>query len=207
MTETLTAPVLPDLEFQAWPKTPRLNRKMVVTEKIDGTNAAILITDDGRVGAQSRNRLVTPEQDNHGLAAWVHENADALRAALGPGRHFGEWWGNSIQRGYGLPKGERRFSLFNTARWVNDEPGADPGFDVPGLGVVPIIGTGNFSTLLVNTTVEFLREHGSLAAPGFMRPEGVVVFHTASRSGFKVTCEKDELPKQHPDHPDNRKGA
>jgi hypothetical protein len=28
-------------EFREWPKTPRLFRTIVVTEKIDGTNAAI----------------------------------------------------------------------------------------------------------------------------------------------------------------------
>lgn len=45
---------------------------------------------------------------------------------------------------------------------------------------------------------EALRElawHGSWAAPGYMTPEGVVVFHTASNQLFKVTIEKDESPK------------
>lgn len=36
-----------------------------------------------------------------------------------------------------------------------------------------------------------LRADGSVAAPGFMRPEGVVVYHTAARVLFKVTLEKD----------------
>ena len=35
----------------------------------------------------------------------------------------------------------------------------------------------------------------SVAAPGFMKPEGVVVFHTAGNLGFKKTLEKDEVPK------------
>ena len=34
---------------------------------------------------------------------------------LVPGRHFGEWWGSGIQRGYGLD--EKTFSLFNAYRW------------------------------------------------------------------------------------------
>ena len=42
---------------------------------------------------------------------------------------------------------------------------------------------------------DILRERGSYAAPGFMKPEGVVVFHTAGNVGFKKTIEKDELPK------------
>jgi hypothetical protein len=36
---------------------------------------------------------------------------------------------------------------------------------------------------------------GSKAAPGFMKPEGIVVFHVAGNVGFKKTIEKDEEPK------------
>jgi len=36
-----------------------------------------------------------------------------------------------------------------------------------------------------------LRANGSKAAPGFMRPEGVVCFHVAGNFGFKTTLEKD----------------
>ena len=35
----------------------------------------------------------------------------------------------------------------------------------------------------------------SLAAPGFMRPEGIVVFHVAANTAFKQTLEKDGEPK------------
>jgi hypothetical protein len=58
---------------------------MVITEKLDGTNAQIFIADDGEVIAGSRNRWITPLNDNFGFARWVFENEDALRA-LGP-RH------------------------------------------------------------------------------------------------------------------------
>ena len=30
---------------------------------------------------------------------------------------------------------------------------------------------------------------------GFMRPEGIVVFHVAGNVGFKKTIEKDDMPK------------
>ena len=40
-----------DLTFEAWPKIARLNRDCIITEKIDGTNAAVIVTDDLRVGA------------------------------------------------------------------------------------------------------------------------------------------------------------
>ena len=67
-----------DIELRPWPKIARLNRDMTVSEKIDGTNAAIIVTDDLQVGAQSRSRVITPEADNHGFARWVARNAETL---------------------------------------------------------------------------------------------------------------------------------
>ena len=51
-----------------------------------------------------------------GFARWVETNRERLITLLGPGLHFGEWWGSGIQRGYGLTKGDKRFSLFNVER-------------------------------------------------------------------------------------------
>ena len=36
-----------NLEFLEFPKMARLSREIIITEKIDGTNAQILITEDG----------------------------------------------------------------------------------------------------------------------------------------------------------------
>ena len=47
-------PEVEPIAFEGWPQIARLNRGIVVTEKIDGTNAAVIITSDGRVGAQSK---------------------------------------------------------------------------------------------------------------------------------------------------------
>lgn len=179
-----------DIEFQPFPKIARLNRDVIVTEKIDGTNAAIGVDEAGNVWAQSRTRLITPEQDNFGFARWVYDNALALSDALGPGLHFGEWWGSGIQRGYEQKR--KRFSLFNTARW---HP-MSTGVELPDLlDVVPILYEGMFDPFWLNIAIQRLREQGSAAAPGFMKPEGVVIYHTAARSMFKVTLEGDEKPK------------
>jgi hypothetical protein len=40
-----------------------------------------------------------------------------------------------------------------------------------------------------------LKTNGSYASKGFMKPEGVVVFHTAGNVGFKKTIENDNVPK------------
>lgn len=125
-------------EFKPWPKIKRLNRDIIISEKIDGTNAAIGIVPEtyetagpgggsetvstGRmlVYAQSRTRLIKPgKTDNVGFAGWVEKHKDLLAQHLGEGLHFGEWWGCGIQRGYDLS--ERRFSLFQTTRWNRPE--------------------------------------------------------------------------------------
>ena len=196
-----------DLTFEAWPKIARLNRDCIITEKIDGTNAAVIVspltetqewdgvgapvtTDSGAfiVGAQSRTRLITPGDDNFGFAHWVHDNAEALASALGSGRHFGEWWGQGIQRKYGLD--HKRFSLFNVNRYADADLSS-----LPNVALVPTLYSGPFTTAVVDATVGWLRTQGSQAAPGFMKPEGVVVFHVAAQTVFKVTCEGDEAPK------------
>jgi hypothetical protein len=175
-------------EFTPWPKTARLFKDIVVTEKIDGTNAAIHINDEGtEVAAQSRKRLITPEDDNFGFARWVHNNAGALADTLGPGLHFGEWWGRGIQRNYGLD--DRRFSLFNTSLAINDQVG-----DVE-IRTVPIMYEGQFSEWAIRDSLKSLQADGSIAAPGFMNPEGVCVFHTASRTVYKVTIDKNDAGK------------
>lgn len=93
-----------DPHFEPFPKIARLSREIVVTEKIDGTNAQVFITDDGRVLAGSRTRWLTPESDNFGFAAWVHANQFNLKQ-LGQGRHYGEWWGAGSSEVTGSPNG------------------------------------------------------------------------------------------------------
>ena len=197
----------PDAEFRGFPKIPRLNRDIIITEKIDGTNAQVLITENKQVFAGSRKRWITIKNDNFGFAAWVEEHTDEL-LRLGPGRHFGEWWGQGIQRNYGLD--HRRFSLFNVSRWItlSDVQGQNLTqkqlkemklciapkccYVVP---ILPVAFTNEFDTAEINGVLAWLQKVGSLAASGFMNPEGIVVYHTAGNCCFKVTLENDDKPK------------
>lgn len=174
-------------EFTPFPKMARLSRECVITEKIDGTNAQVFIEDDGTtMHFGSRTRwLIAGQDDNFGFAKWCEEHRDEL-LTLGPGHHFGEWWGASIQRRYGLT--ERRFSLFNVTRWTDDVRPAC-------CSVVPLLYRGTFHTNEVEAALLKLQNEGSYAAPGFMQPEGIVVFHVAAGIGFKKTIERDEQPK------------
>lgn len=198
--------------FTEWPKTPRWFRDVTVTEKIDGTNAGVHIVPvaehaeisgpdsryfymngDGEeylVVPQSRKRLITPSEDNAGFATWVDNNAWHLIDKLGPGLHFGEWWGQGIQRKYGMDR--KVFSLFNTAKW-GDVLSVDP--DSAGLAVVPVLYEGPLQGAIIEEILEGLAFGGSHAADGFMNPEGVCIFHHASRNVYKALIENDHLPK------------
>lgn len=225
-------------EFIPFAKIPRLSRDIIVTEKLDGTNAQILITPvideaqlplvvahgpwPGGAGDEitqglglamlvgSRTRWIRPKQpgekgdpDNYGFAAWCRDNAQEL-FKLGPGRHFGEWYGRGINRGYGLP--DRRFSLFNVSRWLPAEkvhgvPGivsAEDGTIVSCCSVVPVLYNGPFDEKKICGSLLQLQGCGSVACPGFSNPEGIVIFHTAGGYLFKKTIEGDESPKTCP---------
>lgn len=178
-------------EFVSFPKMPRLSREIIITEKIDGTNAQILIPEVGHIQAGSRNRWITPEDDNMGFAKWVKEHEDELRQ-LGPGRHYGEWWGKGIQRSYGLP--DKRFSLFNVSKFTKDPTAT--GILIPECcDLVPVLWRGEMNTSMINFILECLARTGSVAAPGFMNPEGIVVYHTAGNTYFKKTIKDDDKPK------------
>ena len=171
-------------DFQEFTKIYRLRRPVIITEKIDGTNASVWVPEDDTepLCAGSRNRWITPEADNMGFARWVKANEAELRK-LGPGLHYGEWMGLGIQRGYGLK--EKRFYLFNVGRW-NEENRPACCHIVPKLAEFPTL-----DIALIETMLEALQIGGSRAAPGFMKPEGIVVFHEQSGYMFKVTLDGD----------------
>lgn len=174
-------------EFVEFRKIPRLSREIVITEKIDGTNGQIKIAEDGTMLVGSRSRWITPEDDNYGFAKWCQQNKEEL-LKLGAGSHFGEWWGHGIQRNYSQTR--KRFSLFNTSKWLDDavRPAC--------CDVVPVLYQGIFEEygVLKGVKVAFsqLQEKGSAAAPGFMKPEGIIIYHVAANLYFKKTIEKDE---------------
>lgn len=166
--------------FEEFAKIPRLTREVTITEKIDGTNSCIGITETGEFFIGSRSRWITVENDNFGFARWAMEHKEELMT-LGPGRHHGEWWGLGIQRGYGQAR--KRFSLFNTSKWSIDRPAC--------CDVVPVLYSGMFDTHVIDMALDSLRLSGSIAAPHFTKPEGVIIYHHAANFYFKKTIVKD----------------
>lgn len=165
------------VEFKAWPKIGRENPfKVTISEKMDGTNACIIIQEGEIVGVQSRKRLITPEDDNYGFAQWVKDNNDDL-LSLGDGYHYGEWAGLGIQKNpHNLTK--KHFFLFNTFRWVDENPNRPQCCDV-----VPVLFVGN----LEENTIDGLLEKLKSEAGENEKPEGVVVYYHAFRGYTKHT--------------------
>jgi hypothetical protein len=104
------------------------------TVKLHGTNGGVRFQKDGVIVAQSRNRDLTLESDNHGFAAFVRGQRSQFRtihrqllAHLGVDDEadrevtiFGEWVGPGIQRGVALAQlPVKQFVVF--AAVVDDE--------------------------------------------------------------------------------------
>lgn len=211
-----------ELTFEAWPKIPRWsNETVTVTEKIDGTNAALIILpyspdhegmiqegyaktfgeilDDNTAkmytfATQSRKRFIKPgkDTDNAGFAGWAWERAVELINTLGYGKHYGEWWGRGIQRGYGMDT--KVFSLFRPWRYADTVDFVTPPVD--GLDIVPTLYAGGAEGLLTTSLIlATLEREGSKAAPGYMRPEGIIIQSALTQSTYKAFTWDDGLPK------------
>lgn len=100
------------------------------TVKLHGTNATICFNAYGDWWCQSRERVITPGNDNKGFAAWAHEHKEyfddlgyAVSLALDPEdsneifQLCGEWCGGSIQPGVGISGLPKMFVAFNS-RWI-----------------------------------------------------------------------------------------
>lgn len=170
--------------FKSWGKIPRYTGTINVTEKIDGTNAQIHITSDGKVFTGSRNRWCTPDNDNYGFSTWVHDNIEEIKK-LGVGRFYGEWWGEGIGRGYGI-RG-KCFTLFSGQKIAKL-----PDMMIQNNPFVPVIYRGKCPTGTIERVMQELWDKGSSVSPGFMRPEGIIIYHEDSRALYKKTFEKDE---------------
>jgi hypothetical protein len=203
--------------FEKFPSLTRFSHGWTITEKLDGTNAQILIVPNGDVtndawvnglvlgsmagegewkdhlsilaGSRSKMLTATKQGDNHGFARFVADHASELIAVLGVGRHFGEWVGKGVnKRHYGLD--EKVFALFNVHRWADVEL-------PPRLRVVPVLFEGYADNPGAEAAAALtnLRAQGSAFAPGYDNPEGIVMRHGPSGTLFKKTFDYDEQGK------------
>jgi RNA ligase len=206
-------------EFVGWPKTPRLYRDIVITEKIDGTNAAVVIEEQpfgaaaGGVPETLISVVLGPEKMDLGMPAieyWV--SAQSRKRFITPRSDnygFAKWVEGNCEAlvhdleaghhfgewwGSGIQRGygmhNRRFSLFNTRKWGGIE------FTTPGLDVVPVMYEGVLCENEIQLALQYLSDYGSIAADEPFKPaEGICIYHAASGQVFKVTMEDDTQPK------------
>jgi hypothetical protein len=175
------------MEFKAFPKIERIGKvNMAITQKIHGTNAQVFIYPDESGTLQllcgSRTRWIYPGDDNYGFAAHVHAHKEEFIRKLGPGQHFGEWAGLGINSGEGLD--EKVFVLFDF--WKYPPERELP----PKTTVVPVLYQGPMDLGVIETVMAELKANGSRLAPGFMRPEGVVI--TAMGTRYKKVFDAEE---------------
>ena len=94
-------------------RTPVITYRAKV--KLHGTNAAVRVTTDGQVAAQSRSQIITPQDDNAGFADWVSRNVDYFYQLKSNSdlTIFGEWCGSNIQKGVAIAQIKRKvFAVF-----------------------------------------------------------------------------------------------
>ena len=101
---------LPTLQFQG-------------TVKLHGTNAGIVLLPTGDIQVQSRERIITPLDDNAGFAMFVERHKPYISSLLGvfsglslkqqdSVQIYGEWCGGNIQKSVGLNALDKMFVIF-----------------------------------------------------------------------------------------------
>jgi hypothetical protein len=73
--------------------------------------------------------------------------------------------------------------LFNVSKWSDSE------IRPKCCHVVPILYQGEFHTEKIKKILRDLVKGGSVAAPGFMDVEGIIVYHTQSNHLYKYTVD------------------
>lgn len=117
------------------------------TVKLHGTNAAVVFDPvTSEMWCQSKENIITPENDNAGFAIWAHGKREELKQMfleihtavrladmINPIQIYGEWCGGSIQKSVGLNQLPKMFVIFGirvsvdaeSQKWFSPEEVAD----------------------------------------------------------------------------------
>ncbi len=107
------------------PSLPKPKLTFTGTVKLHGTNAGVCYNPDDGLWAQSRENIITPEQDNAGFAFFVETNRGYITHLMtevilknnfdvknNTVSIYGEWCGGNIQKGVGITNLPKSFFIF-----------------------------------------------------------------------------------------------
>ena len=106
-----------------------LNGNVYIFSKLDGTNISVYLNDEGKIEVASRNRVITPEEDLRGVAAYVNSN-HKFKDFFGAHpnlRLFGEWLVPHTVRNYKADAWKKLyiFDVIDNGEYVKYEDYAD----------------------------------------------------------------------------------
>ena len=147
-----------------------------VTEKIDGTNIRVMLSESGEVSfggrtnsAQIPGDLVqclirTFQQDRLKSAMWI--DGTPVEAVL-----FGEGYGPGIQKGGGLYRADKSFILFDVlvgGKWWLDHEAVSDVAQKLGIDTVPYLGRMKLDQIIELVRVPFASKLGTATAEGIV---------------------------------------
>jgi len=184
-------------EFKRYPRIKRSLGlgNMLITEKIDGTNAMFVIEDKKLtlLGTHRRQLLMIgdpkliehyqhipdleyreslmaeePRRAHFGFVGWCEDHKEELES-IGDGVYYGEWVTPEVKGCQRYPyEGPPKLFLFCPQRWPEQRP--QPAC----LDLVPTLYRGPFNEEMIQTVIDEL-DGDSVAFPGSDNPEGIII--------------------------------
>jgi hypothetical protein len=107
------------------PSLPKPTLTFTGTVKLHGTNSSVCFNAEEGLWAQSRESIITPQNDNMGFALFVEKNKNEFISLMTIVKEklnlnmrentisiYGEWVGKGIQKGVGIANLEKSFFIF-----------------------------------------------------------------------------------------------
>ena len=144
-----------------------------VTEKIDGTNIRVMLSESGEVSFGGRSNAAqipgdlvqylirTFQQDQLKATLWIDEPQEVIL--------FGEGYGPGIQKGGGLYRADKAFILFDVlvaGRWWLDQAAVEGIAAKMGIDLVPYLGRMNLSQIVERVRTAQPSKLGTAMAEG-----------------------------------------
>lgn len=151
-------------------------REWDVTEKIDGTNIRVMLSEAGEVSFGGRTNAAqipadlvqylirTFQQDKLRSAMWI--DGTPVQAVL-----FGEGYGPGIQKGGGLYRSDKSFILFDVlvaGKWWLDREAVGDVASKLGIDTVPYLGRMTLDQIVDLVRYPFTSQYGTAMAEGIV---------------------------------------